>query len=948
MRTALHPLLSLLALWLAAPAGAQGLRVDGSTGVPAQTLAGPHYQVGEQLGRRSGGNLFHSFQFFDLQAGESATFSLHSSGIANVISRVTGGAPSLILGSLRLQAAEGAPAFFFINPAGLLLGDGASIDVPGAFHASTAAYLRLADGSRWESGGGSSFSAAAPEAFGFVGGGANLFSSSYASGDGGLLRVRSPLISLDGGAFITSEAQAAGRSGAIELLAGEALMLQGGAAVSGVQTGSGDGGDIRLDGGAWLWLTDGAQIGVGALGSGRSGLLALRGDILQLDGGATVRHRAADLASSGDTWLIASELLRLAGAADLRMLQQGLGRSGQLWLQGARIEIVEGAGIGNNGSGLGRSGGPIALQAQSSLLVDSASIGSIGVNGAHAGDILLQAQTLTLRGDSSVSSSAGDQGGASGSLRLLAGASIHLGELATLSANTAGDADAGSILLQAPQILLDGEARINAATSGAGRGGDIELSAGERIRITEAAGLLSSTQGPGEGGRIRLHAPEVKVDGQALLFANSSGPLGGAGGAIRVEAGRLLELGGRALLDSSSFSTTGRGGQIELLSGGDLRLLAGAPDGPGPRVSALSGEGSSGQAGNLLLQAAGSLQLGAGSRVSNSSLGSGDGGSIRLLAPRIELSGASVSSSSSGGGRAGDIELRGGDIALRSGSGLFAVAGPQSSGRSGDILLQADASISVSGQSLVTISNAAQLSPAQRQQQRAGLLRLQAPQLAVERSGLSAEASGNADAGRIELRAAERLLLRHSVASTTAQNGNGGSLLAETGGLLWLEQSGLLTSVLGSSGNGGDIAIGARALLLDGGFIQANTAAADASGGAVQVAIRALVARDNRVAIGGDAPLAFDPLRPLNVIQAAAPDGVSGVVAVSNTVDLGSSLALLERRLLDAGGLGRSPCERSAGSALMLLGRGGLPGAGPWRPAATAPGPGDQPGGGCR
>ena len=67
--------------------------------------------------------------------GQSALFITTTPTLANVISRVTGGSASQINGRLMLlPLAGGAPNFFFINPAGVTFGAGASIDVPGAFH----------------------------------------------------------------------------------------------------------------------------------------------------------------------------------------------------------------------------------------------------------------------------------------------------------------------------------------------------------------------------------------------------------------------------------------------------------------------------------------------------------------------------------------------------------------------------------------------------------------------------------------------------------------------------------------------------------------------------------------------------------------------------------------------------------------------------------------------
>ena len=60
-----------------------------------QTLTGPDYDITETLGTKSGNNLFHSFETFNINTGESATFS-GNAAIDTIISRVTGGEVSNI------------------------------------------------------------------------------------------------------------------------------------------------------------------------------------------------------------------------------------------------------------------------------------------------------------------------------------------------------------------------------------------------------------------------------------------------------------------------------------------------------------------------------------------------------------------------------------------------------------------------------------------------------------------------------------------------------------------------------------------------------------------------------------------------------------------------------------------------------------------------------------
>jgi len=114
--------------------GIAQIATDGSAG-PKLDLPRPDYDIGADLGRRAGRNLFHSFERFSLDAGERATFS-GPDDIRNVISRVTGGARSDIDGTLR-STIPGAD-FYFLNPAGVMFGPNASLDLQGSFHVSTA------------------------------------------------------------------------------------------------------------------------------------------------------------------------------------------------------------------------------------------------------------------------------------------------------------------------------------------------------------------------------------------------------------------------------------------------------------------------------------------------------------------------------------------------------------------------------------------------------------------------------------------------------------------------------------------------------------------------------------------------------------------------------------------------------------------------------------------
>ncbi len=90
-----------------------------------------------------GANLFHSFEQFGLEAGQIANF-LANPSIENILGRVVGGNPSYINGLI--QVAGGDANLFLMNPAGIVFGADASLNVPASFSATTATGIGLEGG----------------------------------------------------------------------------------------------------------------------------------------------------------------------------------------------------------------------------------------------------------------------------------------------------------------------------------------------------------------------------------------------------------------------------------------------------------------------------------------------------------------------------------------------------------------------------------------------------------------------------------------------------------------------------------------------------------------------------------------------------------------------------------------------------------------------------------
>ncbi|MGI0492546.1 CHAT domain-containing protein [Alkalinema pantanalense CENA528] len=134
---------SFLLGWAGIPAVAQVIP-DG-LGTQVKTTGN---QIDIQGGSRSrnGSNLFHSFDRFNLNASQTANFQVDAA-TRNVFARVRGGEASIIDGLLKLSG--GSANLYLMNPAGILFGSNARLNLPAMFSATTATGIGFDQG-RWD------------------------------------------------------------------------------------------------------------------------------------------------------------------------------------------------------------------------------------------------------------------------------------------------------------------------------------------------------------------------------------------------------------------------------------------------------------------------------------------------------------------------------------------------------------------------------------------------------------------------------------------------------------------------------------------------------------------------------------------------------------------------------------------------------------------------------
>ncbi len=499
----------------------------------------------------SGPNLLHSFGHFSVGAGDTARFA-SDVGIVNIIGRVTGGAPSMIDGTLQAEA-----NLFLLNRQGIMFGENARLDINGSFHASTADVLRFADGAAFSThmGEASTLTVATPSAFGFV----HANPAGIAIEGSELDVPEGETLSIVGG-NLTIAGDGDPTSGAANLSApGGRIHLASVAAA----------GDIELDPTGW-----GAELDAGSLEQlGDIGISA--GALIDVSG------------EGGGTVVIQGRRLTVEGDGRIQARVEGAGDSGGVRIEVKQLELSEGSQI-NTGTANGSSGrgGEISIIATDRITITSQDHdrGPTGLftstaGSGDAGAITVETGQLTLinGGRLDARAIAGGSGGiititATNRVTLIGADRDGRQNRSRISSSTArrSSGHAGRVIVEAPDVVLGEQARIEVTSSGEGDAGHIAVKV-ERLTLTDGAridaGAFSSS--PGKGGTITVHATDaVRIHGadrtdnydQSGLFTRNRSDR--VGGGITVHTRRLTLTGGGQI--ASHTHSSGNGGAMIL------------------------------------------------------------------------------------------------------------------------------------------------------------------------------------------------------------------------------------------------------------------------------------------------------------------------------------------------------------------------------------------------
>ncbi|MEH2326850.1 MAG: S-layer family protein [Nostoc sp.] len=580
-------------------------------------------------GIEKGNNLFHSFSNFSVPTTGSATFDLtNTPNITTIFSRVTGGNVSNIDGLIGTFNSKNAVSLFLMNPAGIVFGKNAALNIGGSFVGTTANSINFVDGV---------FSAVNPTA-------TPLLTMSVPIG---LQMGRNP------GAI---QVQGVGHTGQFS----DSLQVSGVSGNTGLQVQPGNtlallAGNIALDGG--LLKAPGGRIDLGSVTSGTVALNSYpQGFALSYD--------------------------NASGFGNLQMTQRALASTqnlsnssgGSIQLQGKQVSLRDGSVvlIQNRSN---QPAGDITVNATESLQIigkspnftaSSALVSETVADGA-AGNIAIKTPQFLI-----------DQGGfvLSRTYSSAPGGNIvvNAGQM-VVNGFAVGDSNqfrSGSLLL--------------AASNGRGKGGNVDITT-QNLSIFSGSRVSASPTSSGLGGNVTVTADSIQVDGGTRSSTNTSLSTTASGTA---NAGNLtlntrtLSVQSGGVVSVSSFRS-GNSGALTVNASESIEVNGTRQTIIGASVLAFFDPNILANGGRITLNTP-VLTVRKAGIVLIDNQGLGNAGSLTVNAKRLQLDagGSILASTRSGNGGNINLQLQEGLI-LRHGSNITATAG--GNGNGGNILI---------------------------------------------------------------------------------------------------------------------------------------------------------------------------------------------------------------------------------------------------------------------
>ncbi|WP_413168057.1 filamentous hemagglutinin N-terminal domain-containing protein [Capilliphycus salinus ALCB114379] len=693
-----------------------------------------------------GGNLFHSFQEFNVDEGRGAYFS-NPENIVNILTRVTGGNVSEILGTLGVL---GNANLFLMNPSGIVFGPNARLDVGGSFFATTA------DGILFD---GFEFAASNPEA-------PPLLTINMPVGlnirenAGTIVNQAAPqLVRPDGSSlrndagFLISQGLNVPQNQTLALVGGDVLFNNGFAISPGsrIQLGGlSEPGIIQINPDNSLTFPDNIQRGNVALtneseinvrGNG-GGDVNINARNVEISGDSVIRVGIDEglgflEAKTGDININAQENILLTGASSSitnRINLGGTGLSGNINITANSLSINGGAFISTSILGNGNAGN-INVKAASVEIAGTSPDGEFAsgffanVNGTgigNGGNIYIETGQLRLTDGARIQSSTFGQGNA-GLVSILATDSVELSNsniFGNVGENAVGNS--GTVEINTGDLLLSEGARINTSTSGQGNAGNINVKAASiEVTGTSPDGELSSSfsanvneTGMGDGGNIYIETGQLRMTDIAIISSSTFGQ--GNAGSISIFATDSVELADSGIFSNIGENAVGDGGNIEISTSS---------------LNAVNGE------------------------IGLITFGNGNAGNVRIEAQQINLSDSIVTGETSGTGNVGNIIINTENLILRDGADIRLDVNSEATGSTGNITVNASEFVDIIGVSPTGVQS--RINTRTFGSGNAGSVIINTPRLAVRNGGtIFASSFNTGQAGDVIINASEFVEVR--------------------------------------------------------------------------------------------------------------------------------------------------------------------------------------------
>ncbi|BAZ65678.1 filamentous hemagglutinin outer membrane protein [Fischerella sp. NIES-4106] len=762
-----------------------------------------------------GANLFHSFQDFNIDAGRGAYFS-NPAGIANILTRVTGGNPSNIQGKLGVL---GNANLFLLNPKGIFFGQNASLDVGGSFFATTANSLLFE--------GGLEFSATdlqtSPQLSINIPIGLRFRDNPgkiQVQGNGQGLRKNNSLIDTTDALRVESDKTLALVGGDLSL-EGATLKTAGGRLELGSVAGEGQVSLTPINKGFSLGydavknfgnIQLSQQTAVDASGEG-GGDIQIRGKRFTLSNGSQIEASTLRSKSGGNLEVNASESVELSG--------YHISSDGLFFASGLFSQVYSGATA--NAGNINITTGSLSINNKARL--DSGTFGR-----GNGGSVNINANdTVFLDGKDSLISTnvffgaVGNSGGINintGSLFVTNGAQIQSG--------VEGRGNSGAVKIVARDIVsFDGrsEGRFpsNILTTvldrGRGNSGGIDIATGS-LFITNGAELDSNTRGRGNAGNISVNAQDKVYLSKSFINSRVSEGRGvGNGGDIKITTGSLVLKDGSALLADSE--NQGNAGNIIIEARDSVILEGERPIASGrkfpSRISTTVGSKAVGEGGDISISTR-LLSLKDQAFINSSTYGRGNAGNIDITTGSFSLvNDSALSSNTFGQGDAGNIKVN---------ANSFLLDGAQLSTRS-DVENRQAGNIEVTTTKDIQLDNGALITAETKGGQ--GNISLRSRDLFLRRnSNITTNATGTATGGNINIKTGNLVALENSDISANAEESFGGRVIIKADSIFGTEfrvQRTPESDITASSELGSDFS----------GTVQIDTADVDPSQGLVEL-----------------------------------------------------------------------------------------------------------------